>query len=298
MEVKDLTKRVRTVLMATAQMQAHHMDRVKLLALQYSLANSYASTPELRHTWLVTMGRNHEQNGNISEAACCNLHIAALMAEYLKLRGGGFVKWGAESFDRISSNISRDEKGLKLDSGAQDSNQYTEQMLLDQLKECAEYLDRAERLECLGELYRLIIPILENRRDYLGLAQSYSHLEQAYNKITEFNRSGKRLLGRFYRVVFYGKVCSLRVNVVKHRRSNNISDSQIYFEEDNEVEYVYKEPKITSLSEISERLHKQYQDKFGADSVKLIMDSSPVSRHQRGHDLIHFCYHRNVVKMM
>lgn len=151
MEVKDLTKRVRTVLMATAQMQAHSMDHVKLLELQYSLANSYASTPELRHTWLVTMGRNHEQNGNISEAACCNLHIAALMAEYLKLRGGGFVKWGAESFDRISSNISRDEKGLKLDSGAQDS-QYTEQMLLDQLKECAEYLDRAERLECLGKV--------------------------------------------------------------------------------------------------------------------------------------------------
>lgn len=254
-EVKDLTKRVRTVLMATAQMQAHHMDHVKLLELQYSLANSYASTPELRHTWLVTMSRNHEQNGNISEAACCNLHIAALMAEYLKLRGGGFVKWGAESFDRISSNISRDEKGLKLDSGAQDS-QYTEQMLLDQLKECAEYLDRAERLECLGELYRLIIPILENRRDYIGLAQSYSHLEQAYNKITEFNRSGKRLLGRFYRVIFYG---------------------QIYFEDDHGIEYVYKEPKITSLSEISERLHKQYQEKFGADSVKMIMDSSPVS---------------------
>ncbi|XP_037029406.1 dedicator of cytokinesis protein 9-like isoform X1 [Bradysia coprophila] len=256
LEVKDLTKRVRTVLMATAQMQAHHMDQVKLLELQYSLANSYASTPELRHTWLVTMGRNHEQNGNISEAACCNLHIAALMAEYLKLRGGGFIKWGAESFDRISSNISRDEKGLKLDSGAQDSNQYTEQMLLDQLKECAEYLDRAERLECLGELYRLIIPILENRRDYLGLAQCYSHLEQAYNKVTEFNRSGKRLLGRFYRVVFYG---------------------QLYFEGDSGVEYVYKEPKITSLSEISERLHKQYRDKFGAENVKMIMDSSPVN---------------------
>ena len=39
---------------------------------------------------------------------------------------------------------------------------------------------------------------------------------------------------------------------------------------------MYKEPKLTSLSEISERLLKQYQDKFGADSVKIIMDSSPV----------------------
>lgn len=205
MEVKDLTKRVRTVLMATAQMQAHHMDPERLLELQYSLANSYASTPELRHTWLITMARNHEQNGNISEAASCNLHIAALMAEYLTLRGGGFVKWGAESFCRISRNIPRDEKGLKLDSGTQDS-QYTEQMLLDQLKECAELLDRAERFECLGELYRLIVPILENRRDYSALSHSYEHLAQAYNKVMEVNRSGKRLLGRFYRVVFYGQV--------------------------------------------------------------------------------------------
>lgn len=54
---------------------------------------------------------------------------------------------------------------------------------------------------------------------------------------------------------------------------------QIYFEEDSGVEYIYKEPKLTSLSEISERLYKQYKDKFGAESVKMIQDSSPVSIH-------------------
>lgn len=50
----------------------------------------------------------------------------------------------------------------------------------------------------------------------------------------------------------------------------------MYFEEDHAIEYVYKEPKLTSLSEISERLAKQYKEKFGADVVKMIMDSSPV----------------------
>lgn len=209
-EVKDLTKRVRTVLMATAQMQTHHMhDPERLLELQQSLANSY-STPELRHTWLITMARNHEQNGDLSEAACCNLHIAALIAEYLKLKGSGFVDWGAEAFGKISRNIPVDEKGLKLDSGTPDS-QYTEQMLLEQLKDCAEYLDRAERYECLGELYRLIIPILEHRRDYTTLAQCYEHLAQSYSKINEVNRSGKRMLGRFYRVVFFGQVKYCRI---------------------------------------------------------------------------------------
>lgn len=203
-EVKDLTKRVRTVLMATAQMQAHHMDPERLLELQHSLANSY-STPELRHTWLITMARNHEQNDDLSEAACCNLHIAALISEYLKLKGIGSINWGAEAFARISRNIPMDEKGLKLDIGSPDS-QYTETMLLEQLKDCADYLERAERYECLGELYRLILPILEHRRDYTALSQCYEHLAQSYGKINEVNRSGKRMLGRFYRVVFFGQV--------------------------------------------------------------------------------------------
>ncbi|XP_017854230.1 dedicator of cytokinesis protein 9 isoform X11 [Drosophila busckii] len=254
MEVKDLTRRVRTVLMATAQMQAHHMDPERLLELQHSLANSYASTPELRHTWLVTMARNHEQNGNLSEAACCHLHIAALMCEYLRLRGGCTLSWSSTAFRKISRNIPLDEQGLKLDAGAQDS-QYTEQMLLEQLKLCADFLDRAERFECLGELYKLILPIYERARNFIELAHCYEHLTQAYNKIVEVNRSGRRMLGRFYRVVFYG---------------------MMYFEEDHGIEYVYKEPKLTSLSEISERLAKQYKEKFGADVVKLIMDSSPV----------------------
>lgn len=256
-EVKDLTKRVRTVLMATHAMQAHHADPEKLLELQLSLANSYASTPELRHTWLVTMARNHEINQNLSEAACCHLHIAALIAEYLKLRGSDLINFGAESFSKISKNIPKDEKGLKLDSGVQDS-QYTEVILLDQLKNCADFLDKSERYECLGELYRLIIPILENRRDYSGLVESYNHLSQAYQKVIDFNRNGKRLLGRFYRVVFYGTM---------------------YFEDQHNVEYIYKEPKVTTLSEISLRLKKQFEDKFGSDVVKIIMDSNQVSFH-------------------
>lgn len=51
----------------------------------------------------------------------------------------------------------------------------------------------------------------------------------------------------------------------------------MYFDEDSGVEYVYKEPKVTTLSEISERIHKQFTDKFGVDVVKMIMDSIPVS---------------------
>lgn len=68
-EVKDLTKRIRTVLMATAQMKEHEKDPEMLVDLQYSLANSYASTPELRRTWLESMAKVHVRNGDLSEVA-------------------------------------------------------------------------------------------------------------------------------------------------------------------------------------------------------------------------------------
>lgn len=73
-EVKDLNKRIRTVLMATAQMREHNNDPEMLVDLQHSLANSYASTPELRHTWLETMARNHARDGNFSEVSLTHTH--------------------------------------------------------------------------------------------------------------------------------------------------------------------------------------------------------------------------------
>lgn len=56
-EVKDLTKRIRTVLMATAQMKEHEHDPEMIVDLKYSLAQSYATTPALRKTWLDGMAK-------------------------------------------------------------------------------------------------------------------------------------------------------------------------------------------------------------------------------------------------
>lgn len=93
-EVKDLNKRIRTVLMATAQMREHNNDPEMLVDLQHSLANSYASTPELRHTWLETMARNHARDGNFSEVSIftiistkilCITNISTRMFSFLRL---------------------------------------------------------------------------------------------------------------------------------------------------------------------------------------------------------------------
>lgn len=83
-EVKDLTKRIRTVLMATSQMKEHEKDPEMLVDLQYSLANSYASTPELRRTWLESMAKIHVRNGDLSEVRMTSSRgsLAAFMHEW------------------------------------------------------------------------------------------------------------------------------------------------------------------------------------------------------------------------
>ncbi|XP_072330611.1 dedicator of cytokinesis protein 10 isoform X6 [Scyliorhinus torazame] len=251
-EVKDLTKRIRTVLMATAQMKEHEKDPEMLIDLQYSLANSYASTPELRMTWLESMAKIHIRNGDVSEAAMCYIHIAALVSEYLKRRGLFSMGWSA--FQTITPNV-KEEGAMKEDCGMQDTP-YTEDTLVEQLEACVDYLWKSERHELIANVYKPVILVYEKKRDFKRLSELYYTIHRSYHKITEVVHSEKRLFGRYYRVAFYG---------------------QAFFEEDDSKEYIYKEPKLTGLSEISQRLLKLYSDKYGTENVKMIQDSNKVN---------------------
>ncbi|XP_032887032.1 dedicator of cytokinesis protein 10 isoform X3 [Amblyraja radiata] len=286
-EVKDLTKRIRTVLMATAQMKEHEKDPEMLIDLQYSLANSYASTPELRMTWLESMAKIHIRNGDVSEAAMCCIHIAALISEYLKRRGywktegmrlsttfpedshnpdsnqllishqgRSLFSMGWTAFQTITPNV-KEEGAMKEDSGMQDTP-YSEDTLVEQLEACVDYLWKSERHELIANVYKPVILVYEKKRDFKKLSELYYNIHRSYLKITEVVHSEKRLFGRYYRVAFYGQAVA-------------------FFEEDDSKEYIYKEPKLTGLSEISQRLLKLYSDKYGAENVKMIQDSNKVN---------------------
>uniref|UniRef100_A0A672RFB0 Dedicator of cytokinesis 9 n=1 Tax=Sinocyclocheilus grahami TaxID=75366 RepID=A0A672RFB0_SINGR len=275
-DVKDLTKKIRTVLMATAQMKEHERDPEMLVDLQYSLAKSYASTPELRKTWLDSMARIHVKNGDLSEAAMCYVHVGALVAEYLRRKVvmlqetmsvapnvncngclcvcAGMFKQGCTAFRVVTPNID-EEASMMEDVGMQDVH-FNEDVLMELLEECADGLWKAERYELISDIYKLIIPIYEKRRDFERLAHLYGTLHRAYSKVTEVMHTGKRLLGTYFRVAFFG---------------------QGFFEDEDGKEYIYKEPKFTPLSEISQRLLKLYSDKFGAENVKMIQDSGKIN---------------------
>ncbi|XP_048588509.1 dedicator of cytokinesis protein 9 isoform X4 [Nematostella vectensis] len=251
-EVKDLTKKIHTVLQATAQMKEHDDIPEVLMDLQYSLAKSYSSTPELREAWLENMANTHEAHDNFSETAHCYVHAAALVAEYLKRQGK--YEQGCAAFYRISPNVVPDESMMKSDEGMAMEQRFTLAHLSDLLEKSAQFLDRAERYEVMGEVYKLAIPIYEQERNFAGLANAYQNLAKAYAKVVEVTASGKRMLGKYFRVAFFGKM----------------------FADDDGKEYIYKEPKITSLSEISQRLQGMYSSKHSEKHIKLIHESAKV----------------------
>ncbi|XP_029113223.1 dedicator of cytokinesis protein 11 isoform X1 [Scleropages formosus] len=261
-EVKGLTKRIRTVLMATAQMKEHERDPEMLLDLQYSLARSYASTPELRRTWLDSMARAHIKNGDFSEAAMCYVHVAALVAEYLHRKK--VFPSGLTAFKKITSNID-EEAAMKEDIGMQDIY-YTEEVLMEHLELCVDALWKSERYELITHIAKLIIPVYEKRHEFEKLSRLYDTLHRAYTKVLEVMQTGRRLLGTYFRVAFYGPG---------------------FFEEEDGKEYIYKEPKLTGLSEISHRLLSLYGEKFGSENVKIIQDSNKVNPKELDSKLAH-----------
>ncbi|CAB4023626.1 dedicator of cytokinesis 9-like, partial [Paramuricea clavata] len=162
---------------------------------------------------------------------------------------------GCEAFRNVSPNIVPDESVMKNDEGLVNEQRYTTNNLVELLEKSADLLAQAERYEVTGEIYKLVIPVYEQDRNFNALSVAYNNLSQAYSKVVAAMASRKRLLGSYFRVAFFGED----------------------FGSDNRKQFIYKEPKVMSLSEISLRLEKLYSVKFGGDKVKLILESAKVN---------------------
>uniref|UniRef100_A0A8D1E8E6 Dedicator of cytokinesis protein 7 n=1 Tax=Sus scrofa TaxID=9823 RepID=A0A8D1E8E6_PIG len=113
---------------------------------------------------------------------------------------------------------------------------------------------QAGMYEAVNEVYKVLIPIHEANRDAKKLSTIHGKLQEAFSKIV--HQDGKRMFGTYFRVGFYGTK----------------------FGDLDEQEFVYKEPAITKLAEISHRLEGFYGERFGEDVVEVIKDSNPVDK--------------------
>ncbi|XP_039729079.1 dedicator of cytokinesis protein 6 isoform X4 [Pteropus medius] len=261
-QVQDLMFNLHMILTDTVKMKEHQEDPEMLIDLMYRIARGYQGSPDLRLTWLQNMAGKHGELGNHAEAAQCMVHAAALVAEYLALlEDSRHLPVGCVSFQNISSNV-LEESAISDDilspdeEGFCSGKHFTELGLVGLLEQAAAYFTMGGLYEAVNEVYKTLIPILEAHRDYKKLAAVHGKLQEAFTKIMHQSSGWERVFGTYFRVGFYGA----------------------RFGDLDEQEFVYKEPSITKLAEISHRLEEFYTERFGEDVVEIVKDSNPVDK--------------------
>uniref|UniRef100_F7D0P5 Dedicator of cytokinesis 7 n=1 Tax=Ornithorhynchus anatinus TaxID=9258 RepID=F7D0P5_ORNAN len=259
-QVQDLVFNLHMILSDTVKMKEHQEDPEMLIDLMYRIAKGYQTSPDLRLTWLQNMAGKHSERSNHAEAAQCLVHSAALVAEYLSmLEDRKYLPVGCVTFQNISSNV-LEESAVSDDvvspdeEGICSGKYFTEAGLVGLLEQAAASFSMAGMYEAVNEAYKVLIPIHEANRDAKKLSTIHGKLQEAFSKIV--HQDGKRMFGTYFRVGFYGTK----------------------FGDLDEQEFVYKEPAITKLAEISHRLEGFYGERFGEDVVEVIKDSNPVDK--------------------
>uniref|UniRef100_A0A452S9G3 Dedicator of cytokinesis 7 n=1 Tax=Ursus americanus TaxID=9643 RepID=A0A452S9G3_URSAM len=263
-QVQDLVFNLHMILSDTVKMKEHQEDPEMLIDLMYRIAKGYQTSPDLRLTWLQNMAGKHSERSNHAEAAQCLVHSAALVAEYLSmLEDRKYLPVGCVTFQNISSNV-LEESAVSDDvvspdeEGICSGKYFTESGLVGLLEQAAASFSMAGMYEAVNEVYKVLIPIHEANRDAKKLSTIHGKLQEAFSKIV--HQDGKRMFGTYFRVGFYGTK----------------------FGDLDEQEFVYKEPAITKLAEISHRLEGFYGERFGEDVVEVIKDSNPVDKCKLG----------------
>ncbi|XP_076269946.1 dedicator of cytokinesis isoform X1 [Rhynchophorus ferrugineus] len=257
-QVRDLVFNLHMILSDTVKMKEFKEDPEMLLDLMYRIAKGYQNSPDLRLTWLANMAQKHMERGNHTEAGMCLVHSAALVAEYLAmLESLPHLPAGAAALEKVSPNVleesavSDDVLSPEREGGCLGSH-FTEAGLLGLLEHAASSFQVATMYEPMNDIYRVLIPIAENNRDFKKLANIHGKLHDAYTRIDQLQ--GKRMFGTYFRVGFYGSK----------------------FGDLDKEEFIYKEPSLTKLPEIFSRLENFYAERFEAHNVIIIKDSNAV----------------------
>ncbi|XP_052346964.1 dedicator of cytokinesis protein 7-like isoform X2 [Oncorhynchus keta] len=263
-QVQDLVFNLHMILTDTVKMKEHQQDPEMLIDLMYRIAKGYQNSPDLRLTWLQNMAGKHSERGNHAEAAHCLVHSAALVAEYLNmLEDCRYLPIGCVTFQHISSNV-LEESAVSDDilspeeEGICAGKYFSEVGLVGLLEQAATSFHMASMYEAINEVYKILLPVHEANRDFKKLATVHGKLQDAFNKIYNQSSGWERMFGTYFRVGFYG--CR--------------------FGDLDEQEFVYKEPSITKLAEISYRLEEFYAERFGDDVVEIIKDSNHVDKNK------------------
>ncbi|EFA78484.1 DOCK family protein [Heterostelium album PN500] len=254
-QMEELYNRLIGIINNSVKIQQHGYDPEKKADLYHLLSNSFSESPDLRITWLKSLATFLQNNNNWEEAGQTYIIAAAFVCGYLgKL--GRLPKNLEIDFKMVSPNFEVDRNSLPdpaLLKAVQGEicqlEDFTEKGFINLVKEAIKVLKRGSFFESCIQTYQLVLPTFHKNRDWKRQYECYSELVVFCNQMISESAMTQRLFANYYRVAFYGK------ELLKDMHGK---------------EYIYKELNYVRLSDLSDRLQRQYGDKFGADKIKLL----------------------------
>jgi len=133
---------------------------------------------------------------------------------------------------------------------------FSEKGFIQVLMSAINSLKQGQLYESCIDIYEFLLEIYQCHRDYQNLGACFKDLKQICATIASSNKTQSRLFSNYYRVGFHG----------------------IKWKELNGVEFIYKEADVTRLSDLTERLKKQFGDKYGSSNLKLLPNTAIINQ--------------------
>ncbi|CAK5095708.1 unnamed protein product [Meloidogyne enterolobii] len=265
--VLELVKQLRGVLEATRAITDMINNPIQMADLHVQLADSYRGSAALRSEFFDALSNIHITEGWYSEAAVCQAHSLAIIGKELQAKGLiAQTDWSL--LDILNKQIAVEEE---LFSNATVGNiqlgGFTIEDFTRKVDDLVRTLLLSERYEAIGPIYRLSIPIFEKQLDFKYLVGIYAELQQASSRAAEIKLNSKRHLGSYFKVVFHGESHFWYLHNFYLKFIKNISD-------EHKTEWVYREPKLTSLAEACDHMVESVRLALGHDRVQILNDKS------------------------
>jgi hypothetical protein len=181
-EVKELTVRLEQIIDDNLKMEEYSFDPETKADLYHQISQGYLDSPDLRITELDKLAQMHFREGNYEECGMVRILQAVLVAEYLRLLNRIGTEAMPTNAPTVFPNLNTElklPKRQELESLEQEicqSRIFTEDGFIVLLKEAVGQLKRQILFETCVEVYRLLLPIYQYRRNYLKQSECYADL--------------------------------------------------------------------------------------------------------------------------
>ena len=221
-------------------------------------------SPDAMMEALKILDQFHAANDYKIESIVTKIVQCALLAEYLtplELMPKVFApEHPALSFTRLTpvaaTVIATDEvlKDFPVVPGFCDSPIFCEAGIVSILYEIADFCQSEQLFEIINQTIHVFVPLFEYHQMYEELQSLFAKCQDYYQFLDSTPKLGERLMGKYYRVCFFGEC----------------------FKSDNGKMYIYRETKLTNLFTLTNRFEATYGKLLPPGKLEIIKESGAV----------------------